>query len=101
MEYSRLHPIRRTVIATAIAVAGAIPNLTVGAICCAAMVFALAAPVSAQVTIQFGGQEVPGFSNDYPWFNDVPQYEGNQSFRYFMSYHPDIAQSLSQNPALL
>ncbi len=65
------------------------------------MVFALAAPASAQVTIQFGGPQVSGFSNDYPWFNDVPQYQGDQSFRYFMAYHPDIAQSLSRNPGLL
>jgi hypothetical protein len=41
-----------------------------------AIVFALAisAPASAQITIQFGGPQVPGFSNYYPWFNDVPQY---------------------------
>jgi hypothetical protein len=89
MEYPRLYPIRRKLIATAIAAAGSMPNLTVAGICAAAMVFALAiaTPASAQITIQFGGPQVPGFSNNYPWFNDVPQYQGDQSFRYFLAYH--------------
>src|SRR5271155_2663363 len=101
MDFPCSHPIRKSIRATAPALAGAIPKLAIGAICGAAMVFALAAPASAQVTIQFGGPQISGFSNDYPWFNDVPQYQGDQSFRYFMAYHPDIAQSLSRNPALL
>ena len=81
MEHPRFHPIRQKIIAIATAVAGAVHKLTVGAICAAAMVLALTAPASAQVTIQIGGPEVPGFSNYYPWFNDVPQYQGDQSFR--------------------
>src|SRR3984893_14327500 len=103
MKRPRLHPIRRKLIATAIAAAGAMPNLTVAGICAAAMVFALAiaTPAQAQITIQFGGQQVPGFSNNYPWFNDVPQYQGDQSFRYFLAYHPNIARALSRNPSLL
>jgi hypothetical protein len=62
---------------------------------------AIAAPVSALVTIEFGRPQVPGFSNNYPWFNDVPQYPGNQSFQYFLAYHPNIALALSRNPGLL
>jgi len=63
--------------------------------------FAIAVPASAQVTIQFGGPQVSGFSNNYPWFNDMPQYQGDQSFRYFLAYHPNIAYALSRNPGLL
>ena len=63
--------------------------------------FALAVPASAQVTIQFGGPRVSGFSNSYPWFNDMPQYRGDQSFRYFLAYHPNIAYALSRDPGLL
>jgi len=101
MEHPRFHPIRQKLIAITTAVANAIPKLTVGAICAAAMVLALTAPASAQITIQFGGPQVPGFSNYYPWFNDVPQYEGNEGFRYFLAYHPNIARALSRNPGLL
>jgi hypothetical protein len=70
---------------------------------CGAILFALAiaAPASAQVTIEFGRPQVPGFSNNYPWFNDVPQYRKDQSFRYFLAYHPNIARALSRNPGLL
>lgn len=68
-----------------------------------AVVFALAigARASAQVTIQIGTPQVPGFSNYYPWFNDVPQYQGDQSFRWFLAHHPNIAQALARNPGLL
>jgi hypothetical protein len=45
--------------------------------------------------------QVSGFSNDYPWFNDVAQYQGDQSFRWFLANHPNIAQALSRNPGLL
>jgi hypothetical protein len=62
---------------------------------------ALAVPASAQVTITLGGSQVSGFSNNYPWFNDMPQYRGDQSFRYFLAYHPNIAYALSRNPGLL
>ncbi len=65
------------------------------------MLFAFAQSASAQITIQLGGPAVPGFSNNYPWFNDVPQYQGDQSFRYFMAYHPQIARALSRDPGLL
>jgi hypothetical protein len=68
-----------------------------------AVLFALdvAAPAPAQVTIQFGEPQVPGFSNYYPWFNDVPQYQGDQTFRWFLAYHPNIARALARNPRLL
>src|SRR5579872_4340027 len=64
---------------------------------------AIAGPASAQVQvrIEFGRPQAYGFSNNYPWFNDVPQYQGDQSFRYFLAYHPYIAQALARNPALL
>jgi len=62
---------------------------------------AIAAPAAAQVTIQFGGPQVPGFSNYYPWFNDVPQYRGDQTFRWFLANHPNIARELARNPGLL
>jgi hypothetical protein len=67
------------------------------------LALAMAAPASAQVqvTIQFGRPQARGFSNNYPWFNDVPQYQGNQTFQYFLAYHPDIAQALALNPGLL
>jgi len=45
--------------------------------------------------------QVPGFSSDYPWFNNVSQYQGDQSFRYFLANHPNIAQALARNPRLL
>lgn len=54
----------------------------------ALLALAIAAPASAQVTIQIGTPQVPGFSNYYPWFNDVPQYHGNQTFRWFLANHP-------------
>jgi hypothetical protein len=101
MAFLRSHPIRNRITATAIAIAGSIPGLTIAALCGAAMLFAFAQPASAQITVQLGGPEVPGFSNNYPWFNDVPQYRGDQSFRYFMAYHPRLARSLSRNPGLL
>ncbi len=62
---------------------------------------AIASSASAQVTIQFGGPQVPGFSNYYPWFNDVPQYQADQSFRWFLANHPNIARQLARNPGLL
>lgn len=62
---------------------------------------AIAAPAPAQVTIQIGTPQVPGFSNYYPWFNDVPQYQGDQTFRWFLANHPNIAEALSRNPSLL
>ena len=64
---------------------------------------AIAGPASAQVQvrIEFGRPQAYGFSNNYPWFNDVPQYQGDQSFQYFLAYHPDIARALSRNPGLL
>lgn len=60
---------------------------------CAALLFALAVapPARAQATILFQEPPVPGFSNSYPWFNDFPQYQGDQSLQWFMTNHPDIA----------
>jgi hypothetical protein len=68
-----------------------------------AVLFALAIAVraSAQVTIQVGMPQVAGFSNYYPWFNDVPQYQGDQTFRWFLANHPNIARALARNPGLL
>jgi hypothetical protein len=102
MEHCHFRPIRKGLFATVTPVAAAIPNLTVRAIC-AAMAFAvaIAAPALAQVTVVSGGPQVPGFSNNYPWFNDVPQYQGNQSFRWFLANHPNIAEALAQRPGLL
>jgi hypothetical protein len=69
----------------------------------ALLALATAAPASAQiqVTILDGRPQARGFSDNYPWFNDVPQYQGDQTFQYFLAYHPDIAQALAQNPGLL
>lgn len=61
----------------------------------------IADPASAQVTIQIGTPQVPGFSNYYPWFNDVPQYQGDQTFRWFLANHPNVARELARNPGLL
>ena len=68
-----------------------------------AVVFAvaIATSASAQVNIDISGPPVPGFSNYYPWFNDVPQYSGEQSFRWFLAHHPNVARELARNPALL
>ncbi len=103
MAHPRFHPMRKKLITTAVKIAGAMPKLAVAGMCAATMAFALAtaAPARAQDTIQLGGPEVPGFSNSYPWFNDIPQYQRDQSFRYFLAYHPNIAQALSRNPSLL
>jgi len=59
--------------------------------------FVIAGPARAD----FAMPEVPGFSNNYPWFNSVSQYPGDQSFQYFLAYHPNIAQALARNPSLL
>jgi len=45
--------------------------------------------------------QVPGFSNNYPWFNEVTQYQGNQSFQWFLANHPNIAETLARSPGLL
>ncbi len=57
----------------------------------------LAVPARAQYPLP----GVDGFSNDYPWFNEVPRYSGVESFQYFLAYHPQIARMLSRNPRLL
>jgi hypothetical protein len=57
--------------------------------------------IAARADAQYSMPQVPGFSNYYPWFNDVPQYRGNQSFRWFLANHPNIARTLSRNPGLL
>jgi len=103
MGYPRFRPVSGKLTATALTVAGAMRNFAIAGLYAATMIFALAiaAPAPAQVTVQIGSPQVPGFSNNYPWFNDVPQYEGNQSFRWFLANNPDIAQSLSQNPSRL
>jgi len=76
--------------------------MTVGAWCVAILLaLALAAPVRAQITIVVQEPPVPGFSNSYPWFNEVPQYQGDQSFQWFMANHPDIAGALARDPGLL
>jgi hypothetical protein len=82
MEFFGFRPIQKTILAAAVAVAGAIPALTFGAICAASMVFTFATPCSAQIVIQLGGPQVRGFSDNYPWFNDVPQkLAGERRFR--------------------
>jgi len=64
-----------------------------------AMIVALAVAVPAFAYSDL--PEVSGFSNYYPWFNEVPQDRGQQSFQYFLAYHPYIAAALSHNPGLL
>jgi hypothetical protein len=59
--------------------------------------FRFAAPTLAYAEMP----EVSGFSNYYPWFNEVPQDQGSQGFRYFLAYHPNIASALSYDPKLL
>jgi hypothetical protein len=61
------------------------------------LLLGLAAPAMAE----FSMPEVPGFSNNYPWFNEVSQYRGNQSFQWFLANHPNIASTLARNPGLL
>ena len=76
--------------------------MTVGAWCAAILLaLAMAPPARAQVTTLFQEPPVPGFSNSYPWFNEVPQYQGDQSFQWFMANHPDIAGALARDPGLL
>ena len=62
---------------------------------------AISTGASAQMRIDVEGPPVPGFSNYYPWFNDVPQYEGEQSFRWFLAHHPNVSRELARNPGLL
>jgi hypothetical protein len=59
--------------------------------------FVITAPAGAEFWIA----QVPGFSNNYPWFNNVPLYRGEESFQYFLACHAKIAQALSHNPGLL
>ena len=99
LDYSRFHPMRRKLIATAIAVAKALPKVAVAGVCGATIAFALA--ITTPAGAQYGEPSVSGFSSDYPWFNNVPQYQGNQSFRWFMANHPDIAGALARQPGLL
>ena len=103
MGYPRFCSLRTRLIATTCTIAGALPNFAVAGLCVVTMIFtvAIATPASTQVVIQIGSPQVPGFSNNYPWFNDVPQYQEDQSFRWFMANNPDIAQALAQNPARL
>jgi len=56
---------------------------------CGAILLALAtaAPTMTQLAIP----SIPGFSNNYPWFNEVPQYQGDQSFQWFLANHPNIS----------
>ena len=62
---------------------------------------AAAFAIAGQARADFAMPEVPGFSNNYPWFNSVSQYPGDQSFQYFLAYHPNVAQALARNPSLL
>jgi hypothetical protein len=103
MRYPRFRPFPRNLIANALVGAGTIRKVAAAGLFAGTIVFALAVatPAPAQVIVQIGSPPVPGFSNDYPWFNNVPQYQGNQSFRWFLANNPDIAQSLSQNPSRL
>jgi len=66
---------------------------------CAAIWLALAFAVPAMA--EFSRPDVPGFSNNYPWFNDVSPYGGNQSFQWFLANHLKIARLLARNPGLL
>jgi hypothetical protein len=61
------------------------------------LTFGIAVPAMAE----FSMPQVPGFSNNYPWFNEVTQYQGNQSFQWFLAHHPNIAEPLARNPELL
>jgi hypothetical protein len=61
----------------------------------------LAVAIAAPVNAQFSMPQVPGFSNSYPWFNEVSQYQGDQSFQWFLANHPNIARALARNPGLL
>lgn len=61
----------------------------------------LALAISAPARAQFSMPQVPGFSNNYPWFNEVPQYQESQSFQWFLANHPNIARALARNPGLL
>jgi hypothetical protein len=63
--------------------------------------FLLALGITATSRAQFQMPQVPGFSGSYPWFNDIPQYERDQSFQWFLAHHPSIASALSRNPSLL
>jgi len=88
--------------AASFSVAAKIPVLRFGRNALAwigAMIVALAVAVPAFAYSDM--PEVSGFSNYYPWFNEVPQDRGQQSFQYFLAYHPYIAAALSHNPGLL
>jgi hypothetical protein len=61
------------------------------------LAFGIAAPAMAE----FSMPQVPGFSNNYPWFHEVTQYQRNQSFQWFLAHHPNIAETLAGNPELL
>jgi hypothetical protein len=66
---------------------------------CGAIVLALASAAAAMAQLVM--PQVPGFSNNYPWFNEVSQYQGNQSFQWFLANHPNISGILARNPGLL
>jgi hypothetical protein len=57
--------------------------------------------VAARAMAEVSTPQVPSFSNNYPWFNEVTQYQGNQSFQWFLAHHPNIAETLARNPELL
>lgn len=61
----------------------------------------LAVAISAPASAQFSIPQVPGFSSNYPWFNQAPESQGNQSFQWFLANHPNIASALARNPGLL
>ena len=46
-------------------------------------VLAISASSPAQVMAQIGGPQVPGFSNYYPWFNEVPPIRQMKAFGIF------------------
>ena len=102
MDYPRFRPLRGILASTAITVAKSLPKLAIASVCGAAtaLTLSLATPVFAQM-FQGDAPRVDGFSNNYPWFNPVPQYQGDQTFRWFMANHPGIARTLSRHPGLL
>jgi hypothetical protein len=60
------------------------------------LTFGIAAPAMTELSMP----QVPGFSNNYPWFNEVIQHQGDQSFQWFLLHCPNIAETLAR-PELL
>jgi hypothetical protein len=61
----------------------------------------LAFGIAAYAMAEVSTPSVRGFSNNYPWFDDVTQYRGNMSFQWFLANHQKIAETLARTPGLL